>query len=112
MTKNPSRKLPKVFVLIIPLAIGIHISKWEVVVVCRSRTPRGMTIILSQVIQIHFDEWEVAAVYCPRREVGIVMYILTIPQAIQNTLMGSSSNALSQNSTSMNVTFVTCLWGG
>ena len=71
MTKNPSRKLPKVFVSIIHLVIQIHISRWEVMVVCRSRTPTGMRIILLQVIEIYFDKWEVAVVYCPRRGVGI-----------------------------------------
>ena len=70
MTKDPSGKLSKVFVLI-PV-IQIQVSKWEIIIVCRSRTPGGMrtvpvtTRILPQleleVIQFHFGEWEVAAV--------------------------------------------------
>ena len=68
MTKDPSRKLSKAFVLI------IIVSKEAVVVVitvCRSRTPRGMTIILPQVIQLHFGDWEVAVVYRIFGGVGI-----------------------------------------
>ena len=65
MMKNPSRKLWKAFVLI------IIVSNWDseseavtvVVVLCRSRTLRGMRIILPQVIQLHFGDWEVAVVY-------------------------------------------------
>jgi hypothetical protein len=56
MIKNPSWKLPEVFVLIIPQVIRIHISKWEAVV-CRPR--RGMRIfilIIPQMIRIHFRE--------------------------------------------------------
>ena len=66
MTKDPSGKLSKVFVLI-PV-IQIQVSKWEIIIVCRSRTPGGMrtvTILLQlelEVIQFHFGEWEVAAV--------------------------------------------------
>ena len=41
MTKNPSRKLPKVFVLIILLVIRIHIEEWEMVV-CHPRARRGV----------------------------------------------------------------------
>jgi hypothetical protein len=57
---TPSRKLPEVFVLIIPQVIRIHISKWKVVV-CRPR--RGMRIFvlpIPQMIRIHwhFSEWE------------------------------------------------------
>ena len=63
-TKDPFRKLSKAFVLI--AVIQIHVSKWEAVIVCRSRTPRGMTrrtvTILPQVIQFHFGELEAAAV--------------------------------------------------
>ena len=69
MTKNLSRKLLKAFVLIV--VIRIHVSKWEVVIVCRSRTPRGMRIILFQVIQFHFGKWEVAVVYRSLGGVGI-----------------------------------------
>ena len=62
MMKNPSRKLWKAFVLI------TIVSNWDsetevVVVLCRSRTLRGMRIILPQVIQSHFGDWEVAVVY-------------------------------------------------
>ena len=63
MTKNPSRKLSKAYVLI--TVIQIHASKWEAVIVCRSRTPtRGMrsVTILPQVIQFYFGEWAAAAV--------------------------------------------------
>ena len=64
MMKNPSRKWSEVFILIIPPVIRMYNSKWEVVVVCRSRTQRGMIrrAILSQVIQLHFGEWGAAAV--------------------------------------------------
>ena len=60
MTKNLSRKLSKAFVSII--VIQIRVSNWEVVIVCRSRTPRGTRIILSQVIQFRFGEWEAAVI--------------------------------------------------
>ena len=64
MTKNPSRKRSKVFVLIFPRpqVIRIHFSEWEVY---RPRTPRGMRIfvlIIPQVIQIYFAESEVVAI--------------------------------------------------
>ena len=67
MTKDPSGKLSKVFVLI-PV-IQIQVSKWEIIIVCRSRTPGGMrtvtTRILPQleleVIQFHFGEWELGS---------------------------------------------------
>ena len=73
MTKNPSRKLSEVFVLISQV-IRIHISKWEAVVVCRRRILRGMRIfilIIPQVIRVQFGEWEVVVVYRHRREVKI-----------------------------------------
>ena len=60
MTKNPSKKLSKVFDLILLLVIRIHVCNWEVVVVCHSRTPGKMRIILTQVIQLHSsstEEW-------------------------------------------------------
>jgi hypothetical protein len=72
MTKNPSRKLLKVFVLIIPQVIRIHIIEWKA---CCPRTARGMEIyvlIIFQVIRIHFSEWEVIlalVVSGPRRGV-------------------------------------------
>ena len=56
MTKDPFRKLSKAFVLI--AVIHIHVSKWEVILVCRWRT----VTISPQVIQFHFSEWEAAAV--------------------------------------------------
>ena len=49
MTKNPLRKLLKAFILIV--VIRMHVSKWEAVIVSRSRTPRGTRIILLQVIR-------------------------------------------------------------
>ena len=61
MMKNPSRELSKVFDLIIPPLIQMHISKWEVVIVCRSRTLRG--IIPLQAIQLsQFGDLEAAVV--------------------------------------------------
>jgi hypothetical protein len=76
MIKNPSRKLPKVFVLIIPQVIRIHISKWEVVLVCRPRRLGGMRIfvlIIPQMIRIvHFSEWE-EVVLVSRRFGGVKM---------------------------------------
>ena len=64
MTKDPFRKQSKAFALI--AVIQIHVSKWEVIIVCRSRTPRGMrtVTILPQVIQFKFPfgEWEAAVV--------------------------------------------------
>ena len=70
MMKNPSRKLWKAFVLI------TIVSNWDsetevVVVLCRSRTLRGIRIILPQVIQLHFGDWEVAVVYRRFGGVGI-----------------------------------------
>ena len=66
MMKNPSRKQSKIFVLIIPPVIRIHNNKWEVILILvwRSRTPRGMrTVIIPQVIQLLlFGEWEAAVV--------------------------------------------------
>ena len=62
MMKNPSRKRSKAFVLIIPPVIRMRNSKWEVVIVCRSRTSRGMRIILPQVIRLHFGKWEAVVV--------------------------------------------------
>ena len=56
MTKNPSWKLPEVFVLIIPKVIRIHISKWE-----PRRGVRILVLIIPQMIRIHFSEWEVVA---------------------------------------------------
>ena len=43
MTKNPSRKLWEVWILIIPQAIRIHFREWEVVVCCPRR---GMRMII------------------------------------------------------------------
>ena len=43
MTKDPFRKLSKAFVLIV--VIQTHVSKWEAIIVCRSRTPRGMRTV-------------------------------------------------------------------
>ena len=61
MMKNFSRELSKVFDLIIPPVIRIHNSNAEVVIVCRSRTPRGIIPLLA--IQLsHFGEWEAAVV--------------------------------------------------
>ena len=70
MTKNPSRKRSKAFVLIIPLVTSIS----EVVIVCLSRTPRGVRIIFPQVIQLHFGEWEVAVVFGRLGGVGIFKF--------------------------------------
>ena len=101
MTKNPSRKLSKVFALIILIVIRMHVSKWKVVIICRFRTPRRTrtVTILPQVIRLHFGEWEavVVLVYSRFGEVGIVMFLLLIPhwKAIPNLkslrLMGCSS---------------------
>ena len=56
MTKNPSRKRSKVYVLIIPQVIRtLHFSKW---------TLRGMRIfvlIVPQEIRIYFGGWEAVA---------------------------------------------------
>ena len=93
MTKNPSRKRSKAFVLIIPLVTSL-LS--EVVIICRSRTLRGMRIIFSQVIQLHFGEWEVAMIYGRLGGVETFKFVLIIPQAILNSpaqalrLMGCS----------------------
>ena len=48
MTKNPSRKLSEVFVLIIPQVIRIHFGdlEWEVVIV---RRPRRRVKILKDI---------------------------------------------------------------
>ena len=43
MTKDPFRKLSKAFVLIV--VIQTHVSKWEAIIVSRSRTPRGMRTV-------------------------------------------------------------------
>ena len=70
MTKNPSRKLSEVFVLIIPQVIRIH-SQWEE---CCHKTPRGMRIfvlIIPQVITMYFDEWEVLVALLSRLSVEI-----------------------------------------
>ena len=74
MTKNPSRKWSKAFVLIIPLVTRMHISISEIVVVCHSRNPTGMRIILPQVIQLQIGEWEIAAVYRRFGGVGIQVF--------------------------------------
>jgi len=61
MTKNPSWRLPEVFVLIIPQVIRIHFSEWEVVVVCRPRARRGVmtsALKIPQMIETHFSDWE------------------------------------------------------
>ena len=90
MTKDPFRKQSKVFVLI--TVTQIHISKWEAVIVCRSRTPRGMTrrtvTILPQVIRFHFGEWEAGAVWVYRRFGGVQIFhlVLIVHQAIPNIL--------------------------
>ena len=87
MTKNPSRKPLKAFVLI--EVIQIHFSRWEVVIVCL-RTPRGIMMrnvtIFPQGIQFHFGEWEATVVKVYRRlgEVGIFKFVLIVPQAIPN----------------------------
>ena len=44
MTKNPSRKLPKVFVLIIPQVIQIHFGEWEVVILVVCHPGRGVPV--------------------------------------------------------------------
>ena len=84
MTKNPSRKRSKAFVLIIPLVTSL-LS--EVVIICRSRTPRGMRIIFSQVIQLHFGEWEVLVAMIYRRLGGVetFKFVLIILQVIPNS---------------------------
>ena len=78
---NPSRKLPEVFVLIIPQAIQIHFSRhrWEVIVlvVCSPSLRRVLRrlggvrifvlIIIPKMVQIQFGEWEVVVVCRPRR---------------------------------------------
>ena len=86
MTKDPSRKQSKVFVII--TVIQIQVSKWEAVIVCHSRTPRGMrtVTILPQVIRSHFGKWEAAAVWVYRRFGGVQIFqlvrVLTVHQAI------------------------------
>ena len=68
MTKNPSWKLPKVFVLIIPEAIRIHFSEREVAGLTRG-VP--VSLMIPQVILIQFGKWE--EVVCgPRRGVKII----------------------------------------
>ena len=84
MTKSPSRKPLKAFVLI--EVIQIHFSRWEVVIVC-SRTPRGIMMrnvtIFPQGIQFHFGEWEATVVKVYRRlgelEVWIFKFVLNSP---------------------------------
>ena len=44
MTKNPSWKLPKVFVLIIPQVIRIHFGEWEVVILVVCHPGRGVPV--------------------------------------------------------------------
>jgi hypothetical protein len=77
MMMNPSKKLPEVFVLIIPQVtrtrILIYISKWEVVV-CHPRRGvmmRIFVLIIPQMIRIHFSEWEEVV---SRRLGGVKMY--------------------------------------
>ena len=78
MTKNPSRKLPEVFVLIIPKVIRIHwhLSEWGVVAltVCRPRRIFVLIIVIPQVIRMHFgdSEWEVVVVRRLRRGVKLL----------------------------------------
>ena len=86
MTKNPSRKLPKVFILVFPqmpairILILAHFGEWKVVVVvCRPGLRRLggvrnlIVLIIPQVIRIlHFQvgEWGVVVVVvvcCPKR---------------------------------------------
>ena len=88
MTKNLSRKRSKAFVLIIPLVTSIS----EVVIVCLSRTPRGMRIIFPQVIQLHFDEWEVAMIY--GRLGGVQVCFINPPSILQFTSTGTSANGI------------------
>ena len=81
MTMNPPWKKPEVFVLIIHQVIRIHFNKWEVVVVCRPKTPtwRGMRIFVLIMIPIHFGKWEVV-VFFPRR--GVRIFVLIIAQVV------------------------------
>ena len=73
MMKNPSRKRPEVFVLIIPQVIRIYwyFSKWEVIPVCRTRTGmmRKFVFIIPQVIPIHFGDFKL------EREVVVVVVV-------------------------------------
>ena len=65
MTKNRSRKLREVFVLIIPQVIRIHFSKWEVVVVCRPRRRMRIYIsIIPQVIRISYFKFGESLTRC------------------------------------------------
>ena len=84
---NPPWKMQEVFVLVIHQVIRIHFNKWEVVVVCRPKTPtwRGMRIFVLIMIQIHFDKWEVV-VCCPRR--GVRIFVLIISQVIVVVVCG------------------------
>ena len=84
MTVNPSWKLRKVFILIISQVIRIHFSKWEVVVVCRPRTPRGMRIFVLITIPIQLGKWEVTVVLvvvCRLRR-GARIFVLIISQVV------------------------------
>jgi hypothetical protein len=58
MTKNPSRKLSEVFVLIIPqvIRVWIHFSKWEVVVCHPRRGMRIFVLMIPYMIRIHWEE--------------------------------------------------------
>jgi hypothetical protein len=61
MTKSPSKKLPKVFILITPQVIQIHrhFVGRVVVVVCRSRRGimmRIFVLIIPQVVRIQLGE--------------------------------------------------------
>ena len=70
MTKNPSRKLPEVWILIISIVIRIHFREWEAAVVCRSRI--RMRIRMSY-LKFGECQWEVVVVVRrPRRGVKIL----------------------------------------
>jgi hypothetical protein len=77
MIMNPSKKLPEVFVLIIPQVtrtrILIYISKWEVVVCHPRRGMRIFVLVIPQMIRIHFSEWE-EVVLVFRRLGGVKMF--------------------------------------
>ena len=63
MTQNPSRKLPEVFVLIIPQVIRILVV--VVVVCCPNLAPkarRSVKILQAEVLNMIF--WQIIAKYC------------------------------------------------
>jgi hypothetical protein len=79
MKMNPSRKLSKAFVFIIPQVIRIHLSEFQleaIVLICSPRrVPRRIglgevrifVLIIPQVIQIYFGKWKVVVVCRPRK---------------------------------------------